>query len=167
ELDIMGPLGNSFLLPEGITKVALVGGGVGVAPLELLAKANPQVEFTAYLGFRDKSMAYHIEAFEELCSEVFVATEDGSLGHKGYVTELLASSENKAQLICACGPTAMLKSLQNAAGDIPCLVSLEERMGCGVGACRACVCGMHTDGGTTYKRVCWDGPVFPLSEVAL
>ena len=170
QLDFTGPLGNGFSIPKDAKSIFLVGGGVGVAPLRYLAEAYPDRVFTAFLGFRTERTSYQTEIFRKHSQILFVATEDGSMGRKGFITEQVKQVMElgkKPDLICACGPTPMLRSLQKIVHDIPCLISLEERMGCGVGACRACVCKVKQWGEETYKRVCCDGPVFDMKEVIL
>lgn len=168
QLDCMGPLGQGFPVEQTVRRAAVVGGGIGAAPLLELAAVNSQITFDIYLGFRTAELAYAVEEFAK-CGTVHLYTDDGSLGEKGFATEGLrrALREKDYQAVYACGPQPMLKSLQqvtNGSG-IPCYASLEERMACGVGACLGCVCKIKTDGGWHHQRVCADGPVFLLSEV--
>ena len=166
-LDFTGPLGNGFSLPKGAERIALLGGGVGVAPLLYTARQAEGRELSAFLGFRSSALAYQLREFKSLCREVTVATEDGTLGEKGYITEYLANllKSREIDLVLACGPTPMLAALKKVVGQTPCQVSLEQRMGCGMGACRACSCKL--EGKESYKRVCYDGPVFDIREVEL
>lgn len=160
ELDILGPLGTSFKT-ENAGKAVLIGGGIGVFPLLLLAKKldNP----TAVLGFRTKDLVVMEEEFKAVCDEVKIATDDGSYGFHGLVTQLV---EGKVDTIYACGPKPMLKAVKALAAELgaACQISLEERMGCGIGACAVCVC--KTKGGK-YSRVCKDGPVYDAEGVDL
>lgn len=165
-LDVLGPLGHGFE-PVG-DKVLLVGGGIGVPPMRGCARQlKPEVERHAVLGFRDREHALLVEEFRDLCASVTVTTDDGSLGTAGYVdgqVRALLEQEKDFTCVLACGPKVMLKSVARAAEEygVPCQVSMEERMGCGVGACLVCACDMK-DG--SRKHVCKDGPVFDSREV--
>lgn len=162
-LDVLGLLGNGFTMsPEG--RYLLVGGGIGVPPMYGCAFCGGQCD--AILGFRDASHALLAEDFEEICTTVAIATEDGSLGEKGFVTgpaEALLAKNRYDGVLC-CGPRPMLKAVSALAAryGVPCQVSLEERMACGVGACLGCAVSM-ADG--SMKHVCKDGPIFNASEV--
>lgn len=162
-LDVLGLLGNGFTMsPEG--RYLLVGGGIGVPPMYGCALCGGQCD--AILGFRDASHALLTEDFEEICTTVAIATEDGSLGKKGFVTgpaEALLTKNRYDGVLC-CGPRPMLKAVSALAAryGVPCQVSLEERMACGVGACLGCAVSM-ADG--SMKHVCKDGPIFNASEV--
>lgn len=163
-IDLLGPLGNSFTKADSFTKtdgsVLLAAGGIGAAPLLFAASKNCD----AVLGFRSKERALLLDEFAARCGGVDIATDDGSLGEKCYVAELVSRKlkERKYSRILACGPEIMLKTVAKVAGDIPCELSLEQRMGCGVGACLVCAV-KNKNGG--YSRVCRDGPVFMASEV--
>ena len=163
-LDVLGPLGCGFQV-EREARCLLVGGGIGVPPMLGCAQyANGNCD--AVLGFRDTGHALLVKEFQAHCPTVAVATEDGSLGEKGFVTgpmEALLAAHSYDAVLC-CGPKPMLKAaaaLAKAHG-VPCQVSLEERMACGVGACLGCAVQM-ADG--TMKHVCKDGPIFDASEV--
>lgn len=164
-LDVLGPLGHGFEVSQG-ERYLLVGGGIGVPPL--LGCARSTVEnCTAVLGFRDAAHAMLLDDFRQVCRDVVVTTDDGSLGRHGFVDAAvreMLEKENDFTAILACGPKPMLRSIAKAAEefDIPCQVSMEERMGCGVGACLVCACDM-ADG--SRKHVCKDGPVFDAQEV--
>ncbi len=151
-ISLLGPLGQGYPLKEG--RVALVGGGVGIAPLLYLAK-KLQGPVDVYLGFRDE--AFFIDRFKEYSNKVGVSTETGSLGHKGFVTELL---EDKYEAVYACGNMAMMKAVKEKIHGLLYL-SLESHMACGIGACLACA--QKTSQG--MKTVCKDGPVFESQEV--
>jgi len=166
-IDILGPLGNGF--PTDIKKkVLLIGGGIGVPPL-LECSKNFSSDSSAILGFKSEKKSILIECFEEYCRKVFVATEDGTLGAKGYVTDILNDLLNyeSFDMICACGPVPMLKTISEVAhkNSIECFVSMEERMACGIGACLACACKTIKDGKEGYAHVCKNGPVFNAEEV--
>jgi dihydroorotate dehydrogenase electron transfer subunit len=155
DLLIVGPLGNGFAAPRGGRAPVLVGGGVGIAPLAIwqdeLATHAP-----ALLGFRDASHA----AGAALLTNAVIATDDGSVGHHGLVTELLAEElDARAEgfEVYACGPPAMLEAVRLACveRDVPAQLALESGMACGFGACFGCVVPTR-DG---YIRLCLDGPV--------
>jgi dihydroorotate dehydrogenase electron transfer subunit len=173
-ISIVGPQGNGFTRFTKAKSLWLVGGGVGIAPLFMAAEEyrihNPNGRLSVFLGYATGEKAYYDHTFDTYADEVMIATEDGSLGHKGYVTPLMEKAIVEGQvpsLALACGPTPMLKAVQgivNAKG-IPCQLSLEERMACGIGACVGCVCRIGTPDTWEYKRVCSNGPVFDSQEV--
>ena len=181
-LDVIGPLGNGFILPritdhERRTTV-LIAGGMGVAPLVALAEALVHGQQStvhvkriyALLGACKKEHLLCEDDFKKIGCEVLVSTEDGSRGKRGLATELLkyllsAKRYPLNATIYACGPAAMLKTIAKIAEAkrIPCQVSMEERMACGVGACLGCPVKVRSGG---YKMVCKDGPVFDAKEIA-
>lgn len=164
-LDVLGLLGNGFQMDrEG--RYLLVGGGIGVPPMRGCAQYTDGTS-TAILGFRSKDKAILLDCFRDECVNVQIATDDGSLGYHGFVDELVRqelSQDWTYDAVLACGPKPMLKSVAKVAAEfgVPCQVSMEERMGCGVGACLVCATPMM-DG--TVKHVCKDGPVFNAREV--
>ena len=163
-VDVLGPLGNGFEAEGG--PYLLVGGGIGVPPLHACA-CYTGCSSTAVLGFRSKDRAILLDRFEEDCIDIQIATDDGSLGYHGFVDALVRRELEKDrhyQGVLACGPRPMLRNVAKAAAEfgVPCQVSMEERMGCGVGACLVCAVTMK-DG--TVKHVCKDGPVFNAEEV--
>ena len=164
-VDVLGLLGNGFdIRPEG--RYLLVGGGIGVPPMRGCAQYTGG-RSTAILGFRSKEKAALLKLFEGDCAKTLAATDDGSLGHHGFVDELVRqelAQDRAYDGVRACGPKPMLRSVAKAAAGfgVPCQVSMEERMGCGVGACLVCACDM-ADG--ARKHVCKDGPVFYAEEV--
>ncbi|WP_312028282.1 dihydroorotate dehydrogenase electron transfer subunit [Bacillus sp. HMF5848] len=168
QIDILGPLGNGFpveAVSPGQTAL-LVGGGIGVPPLYELSKRLKAkgVHVVHVLGFQSQAFVFYEEEFAKL-GTTYVTTVDGSHGMKGFVTDKLQHLTG-AHIIYACGPKPMLRALESFADDIPVYISLEERMGCGIGACFACVCSVpHSD--TDYKKVCSDGPVFLAGEVVV
>jgi dihydroorotate dehydrogenase electron transfer subunit len=174
KLQVLGPLGNSYPINQNHKNFVLVGGGIGVPPLLELAKTirfdMPQAFITAYLGFRNKGQIILAGDLTGFTDEVFLCTDDGSMGFKGNVVQRLSKNtkNNLADVIYGCGPGAMLKSLADYAADnkITCFVSLEERMACTIGACLACVVKVHEGDKWGYKKVCSDGPVFNATEVA-
>ena len=144
----------------------LVGGGIGVPPMLFLAQAL-HGDCIAVLGFRSAESAILAEEFRALGCDTRIATEDGSLGEKGFVTDCFPQSGISA--IAACGPVPMLRAVASyaKARAIPCAVSLEARMACGVGACLGCACSLLREDGTAYYgHVCKDGPVFDAARVA-
>ena len=167
ELDVLGPLGSGFS-PAG-KDLLLVGGGIGVPPMLGCARAYEAqgARVDAVLGFRDREHLLLAEEMKEYCESVTVTTDDGSFGIHGYVdgqVRALLEQGTPVSDILACGPKPMLRSVYRAATEfgVPCQVSMEERMGCGVGACLVCACEMQ-DG--VKKHVCKDGPVFRAEEV--
>lgn len=168
-LDIIAPLGNGFELGDASKRAVFVGGGIGVPPLLEAAKHYGQNAFVV-LGFRTAAAAILESDFVKLGCKVRVATQDGSLGFKGLVTDILKQelAGEKFDMMYSCGPIPMLREVSRLAQqhDIQCQVSLEQRMACGVGACLGCsVAVKDGKGGTTYKNVCKDGPVFNSREV--
>ncbi|MBC8018193.1 MAG: dihydroorotate dehydrogenase electron transfer subunit [Verrucomicrobia bacterium] len=172
-LDILGPLGSGFNLGAADEEKLIVGGGVGLAPLYLLArelvKKSP---VRLFAGGRTRDDILCITEFERLGVECYTATEDGSLGECGLVTEALIRRLDALQgraTIYACGPHGMLNAVANIAADrsIPCQVSLEGYMACGVGACLGCVAPGHGHSPETpdFRCVCTEGPVFESGEL--
>jgi len=166
-LRVTGPLGNGFPLKE--KKAFLIGGGIGIPPILELAK-QLDCEKQMILGYRD-SQLFLLDEFQKQ-GEVYIATEDGSTGTKGNVLDAIRENGLEADIIYACGPTPMLRALKAYAAehDMECLISMEERMACGIGACLACVCrSTETDAHTNVhnKRICKEGPVFDAREVEL
>jgi dihydroorotate dehydrogenase electron transfer subunit len=170
-VDVLGPLGNGFPVNEarpGQTAV-LVGGGVGVPPMYELAKqlVRKGVNVISIIGFQSDNAVFYEKELAEF-GEVYVATVDGSYGRKGFVTDILDGLAGQADIVFACGPTPMLRAIENGQYAPKTYLSLEERMGCGIGACFACVCHTKDDPkGYSYKKVCSDGPVFQAGEVVI
>lgn len=166
-VNVLLPLGNGFFIDDKERKVALIGGGVGVFPLiSVLRQYGAEKEISAYIGYRNKGAVCGLEEFEK--ADKFIAvTDDGSYGEKKNAVQAFISDVEKGNIpdvALACGPTPMLKALKEyvTGKNIPCYVSLEERMGCGIGACVVCVCDL-TNG--KKARVCKDGPVFNVQDV--
>ncbi len=166
-IDVMGPLGNGFPFPSGFRKVILVAGGMGIVPLYLLAKELRGA--VLLFGARKKEEAVFIKDFRKFTKSVRAATEDGSYGRNGLVTELLEEELSPGSAVYACGPSGMLKaaSLLAARHGAKCFVSLERPMACGIGACLGCAVKMKPRGedGCRYRMVCSDGPVFDGEEI--
>lgn len=161
-LDVLGPLGHGFDLSG--ERILLAGGGLGVSPLLFAAEKSRKPD--AVLGFRSASYMLLTEDFRSLCGRVDIATDDGSFGEHALVDSLVRRRLAAASYdrVLACGPHPMLKAVAAAAKEagVPCQVSLEARMGCGVGACLVCACKKNNG---DYAHVCKDGPVFDASEV--
>jgi NAD(P)H-flavin reductase len=157
----LGPLGRGFQEPEHGLRALLVGGGVGIAPLAILADSLA-CPVTVMLGFRDAGRARGAELFEGAA----IATDDGSVGHHGLVTDLLAAEleRDPAARVYACGPAAMLEGVraQCERAGTPAQLALEAAMACGFGACFGCVVPVREGG---YVRVCVDGPVLDAARL--
>ncbi len=163
-LDVLAPLGHGFPTPE-TGPVLLVGGGVGIPPLFVAAQRWAATHpLSVILGARTADAVVMVADFQALGLEPSISTDDGSLGELGRVTSPLTRwlARNDGGQVLACGPTPMLAAVAELVGDgRPCWVAYEQRMGCGVGACLACVVpGVGTDGQPEWLRVCHDGPVF-------
>lgn len=156
ELDVLTGLGNGFNLNCEGDKPLVIGGGVGTPPMYRLCKdlIAAGKKPTVILGFASKEDVFFEEEFKALGVDIYVSTNDGSVGTKGFVTDVMKDLKDYTYFY-ACGPMVMLKAICNAT-DIDGQVSLEERMGCGFGACMGCT--IKTQEG--YKRVCKEGPVF-------
>jgi dihydroorotate dehydrogenase electron transfer subunit len=184
-LDIIGPLGNGFDIKRTSNNerrtTILVAGGIGVAPLLALAEQlahSAKGKIYVLIGAKTKSHLLCEKEFKKVGAEISTATEDGSKGNKGFVTGLLTdflrnTNDERRTTIYACGPNAMLKEVARLAAinKVPCQVSLEERMACGVGVCLGCPVKVKTHNAQRithyeYKMVCRDGPVFDASQIA-
>lgn len=178
-LEIWGPLGNGFPAPPKFGRVAMVAGGIGQTPFlahtrELLGargfggqSPRPLAQTVSiYYGVRTAELAAGVEDFRNAGAEVHLASNDGSVGHHGFVTDLLDRHPTPDHLF-GCGPEPMLHALGQQAErrGIPCHVSLETPMACGVGICFSCVAPVKTSDGWDYKRVCVDGPIFESSKL--
>lgn len=160
-LDILTGLGNGYDTTKSGNRPLLIGGGVGVPPIFRLAKdliAEGKIP-TVILGFNSKEEAFYIEEFRRIGAEVLIATADGSIGKKGFVTDIVKELSHYTYFY-TCGPEPMLKALSDCTTTSGQL-SFEERMGCGFGACMGCSCK------TKYgnKRICKDGPVLEKEEI--
>ena len=171
-IKVMGPIGNGFSLER--KPALIIGGGVGIPPLLELSKRlkeeNITNEIRIVLGYRDNDLFLKEEL--EKYGEVFVATEDGSVGEKGTVMNVLENMMLNNDLIYSCGPKPMLRAVKNFAKErnIKAQLSMEEKMACGIGACLACVCKtkeIDEHSNVHNKRVCVDGPVFYADEIEI
>lgn len=167
------PLGNGFTVENDEKKVALIGGGVGIFPMFSVLREyqNNNKQINSYIGFRNKDAVCMESEFANLSSQCKIVTDDGSYGEKNNaVSAFFNDLQNfTPDVILSCGPTPMLRALKNGLKErglnIPCYVSLEERMACGIGACLVCVC--QKEGKQENARVCKDGPVFEIGEVEI
>ena len=168
-LDVLGPLGHGFDTAALGARPVLLGGGIGVPPMLQTVKCAKAAGAAprAILGFRNKGAVILEEDFRAVC-ETFVTTDDGSYARHGFVTDVLQELTADATGVAACGPKPMLGAIAAIAkqAGLPCQVSMEERMGCGIGACLVCACALKAENGETrYGHVCKDGPVFNAEEV--
>ena len=171
KLDILTGLGNGYDLADAGERPLLIGGGVGIPPLYLTAKKLRAQgrDVTVILGFNNATEVYYIVEFRELGCDVVIATADGSLGVKGFVTDAFDGlirdrGADAFTHFYTCGPEPMLKAIYNKvykSAGISGQMSFEERMGCGFGACMGCSCRTVTG----YKRICKDGPVLRTEEI--
>lgn len=165
-MNLMLPLGNGFAMPQlpVDAPILLVGGGVGTAPMLFLGEMLKEVGFAPdfLLGARTKEDVMQLTDFEKI-GRVYVTTEDGSMGEKGFVTNHSVLKEKKYEQIYTCGPKPMMVAVAKyaKASDIPCDVSLENMMACGIGACLCCV--ENTVKGNVC--VCTEGPVFNINQL--
>lgn len=170
-ISVLGPLGTGFNIPDRSDKIFLAAGGIGIAPLLFLYQKIKSFDVTFLTGFRTSS-----EIIDTVLTgrniENLIATDDGSAGYNGRVTDLLTETleqDNHKDIICyACGPLPMLKAVKDVSlrYRLPCQVSMETFMACGVGACQGCVVRSDiTKTNTTYLHVCKEGPVFNINEI--
>lgn len=170
KISVLGPLGNGFPLELAKGKrVFLIGGGIGIPPMLETAK-QLESQKSLVVGYRDQNLFLHEEL--KAAADLWIATEDGSIGTKGNVLDAIREQKLEGDMIFACGPTPMLRAIKAFAQEqqMKCYLSLEEKMACGVGACLACVCQSKEVDEHSHvhnKRICKDGPVFEASEVEL
>ncbi|MFB3920240.1 MAG: dihydroorotate dehydrogenase electron transfer subunit [Terriglobia bacterium] len=179
KVGLLAPLGHGFFKEDYIAKareadeVLHVAGGIGIAALLLPAREMAQagIRQRLFFGGRTKADLVGVEDFKPVVEQITLATEDGSRGHQGFVTRpleaFLAQHAKKKFLLMVCGPWAMLEAAVRLAHtyDQPCLVSMENRMGCGLGVCLGCCIHVVGEGHGTYQRVCTEGPVFWAEKV--
>jgi len=179
KVGLLAPLGHGFFEEEYLPRaheaheILHVAGGIGIAALLLPAKRLAEARFRQHLfmGGRSKEDLVGVEDFKPFVRGTLVATEDGSAGYRGFVTrpveEYLARHSDKKYLLMACGPWPMLRAAVNLAGKYghPCLVSMENRMGCGLGVCLGCCIRVRGSGHEAYQRVCTEGPVFWADKI--
>ncbi|GAE91699.1 dihydroorotate dehydrogenase electron transfer subunit [Gracilibacillus boraciitolerans JCM 21714] len=168
-LDAILPCGSYYPIDRlQLDHALIVGGGIGgVPPLYYLAQSLKKkgVQITSVLGFQTKSHVFYEDKFQ-LLGDTYVATNDGTYGAKGFVTDIITELSTDIDYYFACGPTAMLKAVTDQLETQEGYISLEERMGCGVGTCYACVVPLKEDPSKS-KKICKDGPVFYANEVIL
>jgi len=164
-VDALGPGGNGFKTNlDNQSTILLIGGGIGVPPLYFLGKSLANKgKIISILGFQSEENVFYEDKFRAL-GETFIVTNDGSYGEEGFVTDVLEKAGYFDRYF-SCGPLPMLQAITAKLPTKPGLISLEERMGCGVGACMACVIPSSEKGG--YRKICSDGPVFEAQEVIL
>lgn len=175
EIDIIGPLGYGTFKYEDYQNLAIIGGGIGVFPLYELAKCakadNKNV--TTYLGFRNKDFVVLEEEFQKVSNELILTTDDGSYAKQGFAINYLEEDikNGKIDSIYACGPLPMLKAVQKLAIEkqIPCQISIEEKMACGLGVCLGCAVktAKSPADAPQYLHVCKAGPVFNAKDVEI
>lgn len=175
-LDVIGPLGTTFAA-DRVQHALLVGGGVGIPPMYYWAKTllAQKISVEVYLGVQTKDYLICDKAFRALGVPTHVATDDGSIGFKGFVTAMIEASFQQQRpadgtTLYICGPTPMMQAAAALAArwHLPAQVSLEERMGCALGVCMGCIvetAGPHATAHKRYQRVCTEGPVFPAEQV--
>ncbi len=166
--DALLPLGNGFPVLPDKTNIALLGGGTGCAPLLKLAKDNPTLNVTALLGFPSAAhKAVYGDDFEKACGRVCYCTDDGSLGYHGYPTDLL--TEIVPEVLYVCGAPGMMRTAKEYCKKLGVIgfASVEQRMGCGVGACLVCSVKVREGGEEKLLRACADGPVFPIENLVM
>ncbi len=175
-LDLLGPIGNSFSLPQKGETVMLVAGGMGIAPLWFLfthlIKKTDFEKLIFFLGAKTQKELLYYEKLKSLGANLKVTTDDGSFGSKGLVTEVFLKEIKRRKneipklIVYSCGPPEMLKKMSEISKKygFSCQISLEGHMPCGVGACWGCAVKLENGG---YKRVCIDGPVFDAREISL
>ena len=174
-IDIIGPLGKGTFKYDKYEKIGIIGGGIGVFPLYELAKEakNDGKDVNIYLGFRNKDLVCLEKEFNDVSSSLTLTTDDGSYSQKGFAIDFLKQDieDGKIDCIYACGPLPMLKAVKNLAieKNIPCQISLEERMGCGLGVCLGCAVKTADSPkeAPEYLHVCKAGPVFDAKDVEI
>ncbi len=173
KIDIIGPLGFGSFKVQEYKNVAIIGGGIGIYPLyELTKELKGKANLNVYLGFRDKSLVTCEKEFEAIgLNKLVVTTDDGSYKEKGFAIDFMKKDieVHKVDMIFACGPLPMLKAVRQYAleNNIPCQISLEERMGCGIGACLGCAVKVISGAEPRYGHVCKEGPVFNAQDVEI
>ena len=175
KIDIIGPLGNGTFKFEEYKNIAVIGGGIGIFPLYELSKQakNAGKKVYTYLGFRNKDLVTLENEFDEVSTMLTITTDDGSYKNSGFAINYLENDLEKNNIDCiyACGPLPMLKAVKKLAEEkeIPCQISLEEKMGCGMGVCLGCAVrtATSTDDNPQYLHVCKAGPVFNSKMVQI
>lgn len=158
-IELLGPLGNGFNVKSIQGRVAVVSGGIGIAPMLYLVKSMNNNRVDLFAGFRED--VYTVDKFKGYVENIYISTDSGSAGYKGYITDILNPGEY-SYVLC-CGPEIMMKKTAQKSMEcgVPVYLSMERHMACGIGACLVCTC--KTKEGN--KRACKDGPVFPGEDV--
>lgn len=168
-LDVMGPFGNGFDLETHGGRIAVIGGGLGIYPLYFLGSRMKEHEMDVFMGYRCADRVVPGNDFNREGCRVYLSTDDGSRGYSGYITSVFEEvyETGRYSMIYVCGPEIMAKTISDILGDERkiCQISLEERMGCGIGACLVCTCEVNIGGEKKRKTVCKDGPVFRASDL--
>ena len=175
-IQVLGPLGKAFHIPSRLKAAILVGGGAGIASLMLLAAELKEagVRTLGLVGAINRARLLSISDLQRIDVETHIATDDGSVGRQGFVTEILSDILKRPQAhsllnptIYACGPHAMLHAVteMTLSHHAPTQLAMENRMGCALGVCLGCVCRVRTGGGVEYQRVCTEGPVFNAEDI--
>jgi dihydroorotate dehydrogenase electron transfer subunit len=178
EVLLLGPLGQGFSQKKDVRHVILIAGGIGISPLTFLAASlkslqkTASFEMTAYIGAQHQDILAGLDKLSLCCPDIRICTDDGSRGYSGRVTDLFERELDRYNaedsLVYACGPYGMMKRLAELLErhPLPCQVSVEEKMACGLGACLGCAVPVRTEAGeTTFRRVCKDGPVFDICRI--
>ncbi len=174
-LQVLGPLGNTFDITNTPEPAILVGGGAGIASLMLLATElqKQHTQTIGLVGAQHNRRLFSVEDLREIGVTVHIATDDGSIGHHGFVTdiltEILQQNDLHNPVIYACGPHSMLATVTKITSEfgVPTQVAMENRMGCAMGVCLGCVCPVRIDDNLIeYQRVCTEGPVFNATDIA-
>jgi dihydroorotate dehydrogenase electron transfer subunit len=171
---VLGPLGRPFTFEEKAAAHVMIAGGIGSAPFPLLARvlreADPAGARVLLYGGRSKEHLYFLDLFREVMTDVEIATDDGSAGRRGFVTDLLLPWLARPGVrLYACGPTPMFHALDRAlaGSDIPCEISVEPIMACGFGACYGCVVPARRGEDFEYVKSCEKGPTFPIRDLVM
>jgi len=170
-LAVLGPLGRGFSRPRPGKQPVLAAGGIGIAPLIFLAQSLSQSRPLFLAGYRREDEKIPFDPFGLTDENLQIATDDGSAGHHGFVTDLLEThisrTKQASAIVYACGPAAMLKKVAalTIASQTPCQMSLEAQMACGLGACQGCAVKASIPDRLTYYLVCKDGPIFPALAI--
>lgn len=174
-IDIVGPLGYGTFKYSSYENLAIIGGGIGIFPLYELAKnaKSEEKNVNTYLGFRNKDLVVLENEFRQVSNQLTITTDDGSYGQKGFAIDFLKQDieSEKIDSIYACGPLPMLRAIRELAikKNIPCQISLEERMACGLGVCLGCAVktAQSPKESPEYWHVCKGGPVFQAKDVEI
>ncbi|MFC1504562.1 dihydroorotate dehydrogenase electron transfer subunit [Spirochaetota bacterium] len=164
-IEVNGPLGRGFPMCTG-KDIYIVGGGIGIPPLYFIATELYRSNTVySYLGFKSKDESYYTDRFSLISQDTHVASDDGSMGEKGFITDILAKQATFSDnaVIYACGPHGMLRSIRDLSQHfrVETYISAEEIMGCGIGICLGCA----VPSGDSYLHVCTDGPVFNIKDI--